>query len=371
MRLATFNVENMFERPKAMNLDVWADGQTVLEDFAQLNRLIQEPEYSSAIKTKLLEIMNRHKGLITQGKSKYIRLRELRGNFLYKSKNSPIKVSAKGRCDWIGWFELLKEPVKETATENTARIMGLLEAHVLTVIEADDRTGLRRFNNDILPLFYSEPFDHVMLIDGNDDRGIDVGIMTKKNYQIVRMITHVDDEDEKGIIFSRDCAEYEIQTPLGNKLLVLVNHFKSKGYGNPSDSAAKRLRQAKRVREIYNERINQGHTYIAIVGDLNEVPEQPPMDPLIRTGSPLKDIMAHPLFQGDGRPGTYGNGTKSSKIDYILMSPNLSERVVRGGINRLGVWGGKNGTLFTHLSTIKKKTDSASDHAALWVEIDL
>ena len=31
------------------------------------------------------------------------------------------------------------------------------------------------------------------------------------------------------VIFSRDCAEYEIRTPNGNTLLLLVNHFKSKG----------------------------------------------------------------------------------------------------------------------------------------------
>ena len=31
MKLATFNVENMFERAAAMNLPTWADGKAVLE----------------------------------------------------------------------------------------------------------------------------------------------------------------------------------------------------------------------------------------------------------------------------------------------------------------------------------------------------
>ena len=43
MRLATFNVENMFERAAAMNLPTWADGKQVLEDFARLNDLISQP----------------------------------------------------------------------------------------------------------------------------------------------------------------------------------------------------------------------------------------------------------------------------------------------------------------------------------------
>jgi len=343
----------------------------VLEDFKRLNELSQEPVYSDEIKSELLDIMERHKGLTSRGLSKFIRLRGIRGDFLKTPKNKPVEIVAKGRSDWIGWFELEREPVKETATENTARIMGLLDADVLCVIEAEDRIGLKRFNEDILPKVNVAPFDYIMVIDGNDDRGIDVGIMTKREHRIVRMLSHVDDKDDGGIIFSRDCAEYEIKTAQGNRLLLLINHFKSKGYGKPAQSAAKRHRQAKRVRAIYEERINSGYDCVAVAGDLNSSPDEPPMGPLIREGSTLTDIMVHPKFQGDGRPGTHGNGTKSSKFDYVLMSPELSAKVTKGRIERRGVWGGKNGTLFPHLETIKVQADAASDHAALHVDLDM
>ncbi len=370
MRLATFNVENLFERAKAMNLDTWAGGKAALEDFKRLNELIQEPTYSDNIKQELLDIMKRHQGLLSNGESKFIQLRDLRGKFLSKPQNRPVEIAPGGRADWIGWFELATEPVKETATENTARIIGLLQADVLCVIEAENRIGLKRFNEEVLPKVGVEPFAHVMLIDGNDDRGIDVGIMTRQNYEIVRMLSHVDDKDGRGLIFSRDCAEYEIKTAAGNTLL-LVNHFKSKGYGKAAASAEKRLRQAKQVRKIYEERLQAGCDYVAVVGDLNETPDAWPLDPLIREESTLTDIMAHPKFQGDGRPGTHGNGTKAGKFDYILMSPKLSAKVTQGGIERRGVWGGKKGTLFPHLETIEAEVDAASDHAALWVEADL
>lgn len=371
MRLATYNVENMFERAKAMNLDTWVDGKPVLEDFKRLNELIQEPVYSGEIKSELLDIMKRHKGLLTRGLSKFIRLRGIRGDFLKTPKDKPVEIAANGRGDWIGWFELEREPVKETVTENIARIIDMLDADVLCVVEAEDRISLKHFNKDVLPKVNVTPFDHVMLIDGNDDRGIDVGIMTKQGYKIVRMLSHVDDKDDEGVIFSRDCAEYEIMTAQGNMLLLLVNHFKSKGYGKPAESAAKRHRQAKRVRAIYEERIKSGYDFVAVAGDLNSSPNEPPMDPLIQEGSTLTDIMVHPKFEGDGRPGTHGNGTKSSKFDYVLMSPKLSAKVIKGKIERRGVWGGKNGELFPHLETIKVKTDAASDHAALLVELDI
>lgn len=77
------------------------------------------------------------------------------------------------------------------------------------------------------------------------------------------------------------------------------------------------------------------------------------MDPLLRLGSDLEDVMTHADFVGDGREGTHGNGTKSAKLDYILMSPKLAAKASAGGIERRGVWGGKHGTLFEHLPTIK------------------
>ena len=371
MRLATFNVENMFDRPKAMNLPTWAEGKPILEDFQRLTMLIQEKTYTAAMKSEMLKIMNRHKGLLSSKESKYIVLRDVRGKLFSKPKNKPYQITANGRADWIGWFELKTEPVNENATENTARIIGLLDTDILCVVEAEDRIVLKRFNQDVLPKVNVKKFDHIMLIDGNDDRGIDVGIMTRQDYPIVRMRSHIDDDDNQGKIFSRDCAEYEIKTPNGNTIILLVNHFKSKGYGDYAKSAEKRHRQAQRVREIYDQYIAASYEYIAVLGDLNEIPDEPPLDPLLRNGSTLKDIMSHPKFKGDGRPGTHGNGTKSGKFDYILMSPKLWDKVIEGGIERRGIWGGKNGTLFPHLPTMTKPEEAASDHAALWVDLDI
>ena len=53
------------------------------------------------------------------------------------------------------------------------------------------------------------------------------------------------------------------------------------------------------------------------------------------------------------------------------MSPKLQGTIQNAGIERRGVWGGKNGTLFPHLPEIKSAKDAASDHAALWVECNI
>ena len=375
MRLATFNVENMFERPIIMNLPAWEDGKVVLEDYSRLNDLIQKEEYSPDDKEEMLEIMRRNKGLLgTFQESKYIWLRVIRGKFIKRSQGGSVEIVANGHNDWIGWFELKTETIREVAIENTGRVIREVNADVFCGIEVDNRIALRRFNQTVIPKIEGEKYDHVMLIDGNDDRGIDVGIMTKQSFEIQSIISHVDDpdgDDEDMKVFSRDCPEYKIKTPLGNTLLVLINHFKSKGFGSPVVSNSKRKRQASRVRDIYKERLNQGIEFIAIVGDLNDTPNSDPLQPLLNNELGLTDIMTHDKFTGDGRPGTFGNGSASQKLDYILMSPQLVDKVTKGGVERRGVWGGEHGTLFPHFPEIKTAKDAASDHAALWVDLDL
>jgi endonuclease/exonuclease/phosphatase family metal-dependent hydrolase len=222
----------------------------------------------------------------------------------------------------------------------------------------------------VLPQVSATPYDHVRLIDGNDERGIDIGVLTRATCPIRSIVTHVDDSDAVGLIYSRDCAEHHIGLPTGETLVVLSNHFKSKGFGSQSSSNAKRLRQATRTRAIYDAHRAAGFTLVAVVGDLNDTPASAPLQPLLQNGSDLVDVMTHPAFVGDGRPGTHGNGTASAKLDYLLMSPALSARVTAAGIERRGVWGGVNGTLFPHLPEITKKIEAASDHAALFVDFN-
>jgi hypothetical protein len=42
-----------------------------------------------------------------------------------------------------------------------------------------------------------------------------------------------------------------------------------------------------------------------------------------------------------------------------------------GGIERRGVWAGTNGTIFPDYDTITTEHEAASDHAALYADLDL
>jgi endonuclease/exonuclease/phosphatase family metal-dependent hydrolase len=122
---------------------------------------------------------------------------------------------ANGRDDWVGWLELKPERVNEIATQNTARVIRDVDADILATIEVDNRVAVQRFNVQLLPFVTAQAYPHIMVIDGNDERGIDVGVMTR--FPIGTMRSHVDDFRNGTRVFSRDCPEYEIQLPAGGR----------------------------------------------------------------------------------------------------------------------------------------------------------
>ncbi|MFN8221737.1 MAG: hypothetical protein U0R50_00655 [Gaiellales bacterium] len=376
MRIASFNVESLFDRAKALATTTWAEGRPILEAYATANRLINEPVYTPEIKEQLVEALIalglRKEDLPRNG---YAILRQNRGRLLKRSKvgnTTTLEIVAGGRDDWIGWVELAKEPTNERATQHTAMVMRDVDADVLGVVEADNRTALKLFSEILLTKVKGSPYAQVMVIDGNDDRGIDVGILTKPGFDIVAIQSHVDDMHAGKRIFSRDCPVYTIRTAKGNRLVVLVNHLKSKGYGKPSVSNALRELQALRVAEIYNELRAAGEKYIVVLGDLNDYPGSPPLDPLL-ADTDLKDVSTHPSFTQDGLPGTFGRGNAKEKFDYLLLSPALYAKVTGGATFRKGVWGeNKNPPKKWEIyPTITRAVHAASDHAAIYADIDI
>jgi hypothetical protein len=89
---------------------------------------------------------------------KWAWLRANRGSFDVEHTDPGIEIVADGRGDWVGWLELATEPVDETSTHMTAQVIDLL----------------------------ADQYGHVMLIDGNDTRGIDVGILTSPRSRSAR-----------------------------------------------------------------------------------------------------------------------------------------------------------------------------------------
>lgn len=370
MRLATFNVENLFARARALNLADPAESKPILEKFASLNQMFEEAVYTEDMKARMLAMLS-ELGIGKTNDSRYVILRENRGQLIASSKLKGTRIVANGRADWVGWLEMKNDIINEVATRNTAQVVRDVAPDVLAVIECEGRHALREFSHQLLPAVGANPFDDIMLIDGNDDRGIDVGLMTRSGYHIGWMQSHVDDKTTLGeYIFSRDCPEYGVRTPKHETVWVLVNHFKSKGYGDQDTSNRRRWLQAECVRRITERLTAEKASLIAVVGDFNDTPASAPLAPLVKE-SGFRDAFEHQKFDNGGKPGTYGRCSEKDRIDYILLSPALHERMKGGGIWRKGIWGPNKKPLWEVYAEMKQPQHAASDHACVWCDLDV
>src|SRR5437667_3638138 len=149
MRIASFNVANLFSRTRAMSLANWAAGKPILEQYTRVNKLIQKTVYSTADKAEILDALDKL-GLKKKDDAKYAILRQNRGRLIKRPTSGPPVIVANGRADWIGWVELQTEAVEEIATRMTARVIQDVNAEVLAIVEAEDRIALVRFNGQLL-----------------------------------------------------------------------------------------------------------------------------------------------------------------------------------------------------------------------------
>jgi endonuclease/exonuclease/phosphatase family metal-dependent hydrolase len=266
---------------------------------------------------------------------------------------------------------------------NTARAILDCQPDILAVQEVENLWTLRLFNDQYL----SGYFDRMLLIEGNDGRGIDVGLCVRKGYNaaISGIRTHMDDLDPSdskvarvtrcfndvtneiqvdGALFSRDCLEVDVDVG-STPLTFLVNHLKAQDGKKASDT--RRLEQATRLAEIASLTTKNGRRPI-IVGDLNEALTAAPSNL-----KPLKDLIGKVLsdpFQSDSDNWThfYVAGNETSRLDYILVDNRLevsSKSILRKGITL------KCATAGERYPTIGYVDTEASDHCPVTVALQL
>ena len=364
LKIATFNMENLFQRPMAMSMEHDADGRQAIEDHAAANGIAGKTIYTQADKDILVTLSLKygwHK--LNAPSDSLVFLQKVRGQ-LFSQAGGRLHVKANGRADWVGWFELRKEDVRWEATFNTGRVIAETNPDILIMVEVENRPTFKHFNEQVLKTEFKKAFPHFLVIDGNDDRGIDVGIASR--FPVTNIVSHVDDIDPKTKkpVFSRDCPEYEIALPGGKSIVVLPNHFKSKRSGDDTVSKNKRTAQSKRANVIAQTALARTNL-VLIAGDLNDTPDSAPISHIFDGG--FTDVMTHADYPND-RPGTFNTGLASNKIDYLVMSPELRAGLKTAGIERRGSF---HPNTWTPFDTVKNKTMEASDHHLVWAEFEI
>lgn len=263
---------------------------------------------------------------------------------------------------------------KAAGTKKIATRILDLNLDILAVQEVEDIDTLTAFNRDHLGELY--PF--LALVEGNDPRLIDVGVMSKLPIGAVTSFRHAVHEDEPDKpIFGRDLLEVQILSKSRKKKLFTLfnNHLKSNFVDYKSDpvkgaaqNRLRRTRQAEMVADIVADRTRPNSRYV-IVGDMNDTPDAAALKPLAESKAlSLKNGLADPKETSPTKPNKYPPPGPAwthrfspkkgemhySLYDQIWLSPSLAKRQTAAWIARR-----------------KNLSGDGSDHDPAWVELSL
>lgn len=343
LRIATFNCQNLFSRPRIFNATAERTNE-LLGYVAELQQALKQPVFD----LHQIDYLKRR----LEG---YAVVNDLR--FSHER--------VQGAESWLGSVDLIRSGVDEPAVLNTARVISDVDADLICLIEVEDRPALQKFHDQVLNAQFLEPagkapYPHVLLIDGNDSRGIDVAVLSRLPVRFLGTHIHERTEYDGRLVetFSRDCLEVHARLPDGQPLVVMINHLKSMREAPPQDPDWNRRRrgQAQRIAELVAD-YDLRRDYVIVAGDLNADPSSPALAPLIDHPELYNTLLELPPDQR----GTHRH--YDSQLDYLLVSEALRQHLLDVRVERRGIHS-KFDEWATYPSVTSNNTQ-ASDHAAV------
>lgn len=264
---------------------------------------------------------------------------------------------------------------KAKDTKKIAERILAMDVDVLAVQEVENIDILKEFNRKHLGGLY----DYQVLIEGNDPRLIDVGVLSKLPIGAVTSFqTAIHPDKPESRAFGRDLLEVEILNPARSKTLFTLynNHLKSH-FGDDDDNGqgkvendTRRRRQAETIQRLVADRMRTNARYV-IVGDMNDGPEDDPLAAMMTIeGNTLVNALANPVETSPAKAEKNGHDPASPAwthrfkksgqppehklFDQIWLSPKLAEGMGQAFIDRRTKHGG-----------------DGSDHDPAWVELDV
>jgi endonuclease/exonuclease/phosphatase family metal-dependent hydrolase len=213
------------------------------------------------------------------------------------------------------------KPQRERA-RLVARIRAM-NADVIALQEVEDVDALTRFATVDLE---GAGYLHRVLLEGNDRRLIDVGVLSRCPIGAVTSWRNaVAGRGDSGPVFSRDLLQVEILNPnRTRKLFTIFNtHLIARRPDQDPISAqadATRLRQAETAARIIADQ-TRPHERFLVCGDFNDVPDSPCLAPLVAGPLQLMDALA-------------GQSASEGITEQIWLSPPLAQHRRDAGIAR-------------------------------------
>jgi endonuclease/exonuclease/phosphatase family metal-dependent hydrolase len=223
-----------------------------------------------------------------------------------------------------------------------------LDADIVVLAEVENLAILDDLNTTELDHAYAK----TILIDGNDSRGIDIGMLTKLPPESV--VSHKDDVFVKAgtngpqYHYSRDCLEVHF-TFNQRKLIVLGVHFKAKAAPDDPD---KRLAEGQHTRAIADAlQAKEPGAAIVVLGDFNDTTGSAPYNAVLGAAPTLFADSADAVPAAEHY--SYDYQGKLELIDHQMANPRLAALIDPAQV------------LIAHGKGIDDGSQYASDHAPI------
>ena len=221
----------------------------------------------------------------------------------------------------------------------TAQALAATRAEVCALQEVENLVTLTTFHDRYLSRWSERTYSEHVLFEGNDGRGIDVGVLSQA--PVVRKVSHAGKTyQDLGIApppgvspsaraFRRDCLEVDIQKD-GEVLTLFVCHFKSM-HGGRAKTRAIREAEARGVRALIEARFDDpANANWVILGDLNDYLEidgtasrNHGLSALVQDGFAADLAMARVPDPYERWSHHYAALDQYTALDHILLSPRL------------------------------------------------
>lgn len=230
-----------------------------------------------------------------------------------------------------------QDPKLGTAQKPEAELRALARniersgADVFALQEVENVTVLEQFLNEYLPGKFSE----VVLVEGNDGRGIDVAVISK--FPVEKVVSHKDNQfplaDGSGTTsFNRDLLRVDLDVK-GIPFSVYTSHFKSKIGGARAEN--ERVAEAQETRRILAQEMApyEKHNFV-VTGDLNDTPDSKTLEVLTQPWQGQEALYNSLDGLSDSERKTFPSKKPKDQIDHILMPQHLKDNLLESSVYR-------------------------------------
>ena len=233
---------------------------------------------------------------------------------------------------------------KDALAENITRT----DADVVTLQECSSKETLTKF---MQTRGLDKIYPHVAFEQGNDQRGINVAIISK--FPFTEVTSHADakfplaDGSGRDCMFSRDLlrADIDIDGKPGADFTVYTTHLKSRRPAAPGQisSDTKRLSEGQAVRDIVEKEMSQvpGRMFV-VTGDFNDGTHNASVQAVLHPKNGGEEWVDSLAGKPDNQRLTWPANPNASKgfapeqFDHMIYPKSQADKVVKSEIHRYG-----------------------------------